>query len=138
MARGAKLPWCLFSTDRSGAEAKYPTVLLRYKIDAPSARCGVFDSEDLSTFFIHARHNLASKETMRGKGMLKETAKEFAYYVRRVYFMPIICISCHIYLQFLMICYFIPGNNITRPSLAAVIPESEDFYGEKQRRNEGR
>ena len=136
--------------------------------------------------------------------MLKETAKELAHYVRRVYFMPKICISCHIHLQSLMICYFIPasnepssractdiwrmprgvlsasgactapteaerrpntkvskghlqlccvtslmsrqlaaryltpGNNITRPSLAAVIPESEDFYGEKQRRNEGR
>ena len=81
---------------------------------------------------------MTRKETMRGKEAFKETAKESAYYVRRVYFMPKICISCHIYLQSLMICYFTPGNNITRPSLAAVIPESEDFYGEKQRRNEGR
>ena len=43
----AKQP-CLHGYLATAARVKYPAALPRYKIDAPSACCGVFDSGQLS------------------------------------------------------------------------------------------
>ena len=63
---------------------------------------------------------MIGKENIGGKDALIEAAKEVAssanssgIFFIRLYFRPIICISCHIHLQSPVICYFIPGNNVT-------------------------
>ena len=39
---------CLHSHSATAARVEYPAAQLRYKFDAPSACCGVFDLEDMS------------------------------------------------------------------------------------------